>query len=98
MKYVFKRLQTWYAVPLKELTNEKRGGLNSIGLALSSSRWYFPKNLCRPDPAVRGLKLLSNPCFYYWKQKLFSNTGIEPGAYEKIKELAFPRGQFIKRC
>ncbi len=41
----------------------KEGGW-AIGLALSYSRYYFQTNHCKPHP-VRGIKLLSKPCFYY---------------------------------
>jgi hypothetical protein len=45
----------------------KEGGwelYHSIGFPLSYSRGNFQKNLCRPHP-VRGIKPLSEPCFYY---------------------------------
>ena len=37
---------------------------HSIGLALSYSRCDFQTNRCKPHP-VRGIKQLSDPCFYY---------------------------------
>jgi hypothetical protein len=37
---------------------------HSIGLALSSSRYDFKTNRCKPHP-LRGIKQLSKPCFYY---------------------------------
>ncbi len=45
----------------------KEGGwqwYNFIGLAFSYSRCDFQTNRCRPHP-VRGIKLFSEPCFYY---------------------------------
>ncbi len=61
-------------VYLKVLTNEKRGGLtnyHSIGLPFSHSRWDCQTNRCRPHP-VRGLKLLSEPCFCHLKSMIVS--------------------------
>jgi hypothetical protein len=59
--------------PLKILTNEKRGRLKVI--STDRSRREFHQNLFRPHP-VRGLKLLSDPCFYYLNTIIVSKHSI----------------------
>ncbi len=52
----------------------KEGGwqrYHSIGLALSSSRCDFQTNWCQPHP-VRGIKQLSEPCFYDLQTRIVS--------------------------
>jgi hypothetical protein len=56
-------------INLKVLTNEKRGGLKVVAFDKSPFKLFtlrFSPNLCRPHP-VRGLKLLSEPCFCHFK-------------------------------
>ncbi len=69
---------------------------NSIGLSLSYSRWDFQTNQCRPHP-LRGIKLLSEPCFYYLKSMIVSQYRYSFGGLEKIRETCMPRGEFKHR-
>jgi hypothetical protein len=63
---------------LKVLTNDKRCGFKSVGLALSYSRRALHQNLFRPHP-VRGLKQLSEPCLCYKNSIIVCKHGINIG-------------------
>ncbi len=57
----------------------KEGGWqrsHSIGLALSYSRCDFQTNRCKPHP-VRGIKQLSEPCFYYLQTIIVSQSRMK---------------------
>ncbi len=52
----------WYMKDLKVLTNEKRGGVTLVSFDRSPFKLFSLKFL---NKSVRGLKLLSEPCFSY---------------------------------
>ncbi len=73
--------------PIKGIDQwEKRW--SESGLPLTYSRWDFQTNQCRPH-SVRGLEVLSEPCFVIWKQELFPNSGIARHSFmKKSRKLA----------
>ncbi len=65
-----------YPLPLKVLTNDKRGCLKVVAFDISPFKLFtlkFKTNQCRPHP-VRGLKLLCEPCFYYLSAQCRATT------------------------
>ncbi len=60
-------LPSFCRLPLKVITNEKRGGFSVVSFDRSPFQLFslkFSTNWCRPHP-VRGIKLIREPCFYY---------------------------------
>jgi len=62
---------------------------HTIDLALSYSRWNFETNLFSPHP-LRGLKILSEPCFYYLQTIIVSHSVPDPGSELSPSRIPYP--------